>query len=88
MLWLQRQGCDPFGHRGWQGWAHRDLNPWEYFGSTQNTNGEPDFKNSIFFTTVNTETPDQDTGIAMKQVKVKQFQAGLGNNSSKPFSNI
>lgn len=31
----------------------------------------PDFKNSLFFTT---EAPAQDTGIAMKQVKIKQLQ--------------
>lgn len=88
MLWLQRQGCDPFGHRGWQGWAHRDLNLGEYFGSTQNTNGGPDFKYSVFFTTVNTEAPAQDTGIATRQVKAEQLQAELGNQSSKLFSNI
>jgi len=46
------------------------------------------FKNSIFFTTANTETPAQDTGIEMKQVKVKQLhQAGLGNHRSKLLSN-
>lgn len=38
---------------------------------------EPDFKNSIFFTSVNTEAPAQDPEIATKQVKVKQLQAGL-----------
>lgn len=37
-------------------------------------NIEPDFKNSIFFTTVKTEVPAQDGGIAMKPVKVKQLQ--------------
>lgn len=37
-------------------------------------NVEPDFKNSIFFTTVKTEAPAQDRGIAMKPVKVKHLQ--------------
>jgi len=43
VLQLQRQCCDPFRHRGWRSWAHRDLNLWEYFVSKQNRNGEPDF---------------------------------------------
>lgn len=54
----------PFWTQRWQGWAHRDLNLQDYFGNTQNMKVEPDFKNSIFFTTVSTGAPAQDTEIA------------------------
>lgn len=37
-----------------------------------------DFKNSIFLARVSAEAPDQNTGITMLQVKVKQLQCRIG----------